>query len=138
MKKMAVNGQYSLLTDREMVLLTLNLYSTRNCDNLLIERTTIAFDDVCTANGYTPQVQLVLMYMDGLSHYYRHTIRIERKWRKIKLNSFAYFQWKNKLKLIDLNILSFPSLSPLPSPPLSLMHKSDELRKTGTAKRANE
>lgn len=118
---MAVNVQYSLLTDREMVLLTLNLYSTRNCDNLLIERTTIAFDDECTANGYTLQVQLALMYyMDGLSHYYRHTIFGSNKngEKKIKLNSFAYFQWKNNSKLID-------------------SHASFQcLRITGTAKRA--
>lgn len=63
-----------MLTDREMVLLMLNLNSIRNCDNLLIERTTIVFDDECTANGYTLQVPLALMYMDCLSRYYRHTI----------------------------------------------------------------
>lgn len=47
----------------------------------------IASDGECTANGYTPQVRLELMYPDGLQ-YYRPTKK---------------FKWKEMMKMNRMN-----------------------------------
>lgn len=51
------------------MLLMLNPCLIRSCGSLPIEHTMIASDGECTANGYTPQVRLELMYPDGLQYY---------------------------------------------------------------------
>lgn len=72
---------YCILTDREMVLLMLSPCSIRNYGSLRIEHTMIAFDGEWIEDGYIPQVQLELMYPDGLQ-YYRPT-------KKMKIQLFT-------------------------------------------------